>query len=139
VSSPWFIDTAFVIALAPPRDAHHEVALHLSARASVERIDLVTSDAILLEIGVAFSRLAFRASGIEIIAALRSDPTVEIVSLNSVLFADAVALFAARTDKEWSLADCVSFEIMRARGITKALSTDNHFEQAGFEALMRAH
>ena len=139
MSACWFIDTAFVIALASPRDAHHKVAVNLSKRASAEHIDLVTSDAILLEIGAAFSRLAFRPSGTEIIAALRSDPNVEIVPLKNALLADAVALFTARTDKEWSLTDCVSFEVMRLRGITDALSTDNHFEQAGFAALMRAH
>lgn len=33
--------------------------------------------------------------------------------------------------------DCVSFIVMQERGITEALTTDEHFEQAGFRALLR--
>lgn len=139
MSPRWFVDTGFVIALASPRDASHEQALHLSARAAVERASLVTSDAVLLEIGAAFSRTAFRAEGVAIIRALRSDPAVRLVSLNASLLDDAITLFTARAGKEWSLADCVSFEIMRAEHINEALSADTHFEQAGFTALLRAH
>jgi predicted nucleic acid-binding protein len=40
-------------------------------------------------------------------------------------------------DKEWSLTDCASFEIMRERGLTEALAHDQHFVQAGFVALLR--
>ncbi len=40
-------------------------------------------------------------------------------------------------DKEWSITDCASFEVMQARGISEALARDLHFEQAGFVALLR--
>ena len=40
-------------------------------------------------------------------------------------------------DKEWGLIDCVSFVVMEYRGITEALTSDAHFEQAGFQALLR--
>jgi len=46
--------------------------------------------------------------------------------------------FALRSvDKDWSLTDCISFELMRRRRLTRALAFDHHFEQAGFEALLR--
>ena len=38
--------------------------------------------------------------------------------------------------KEWGLTDCASFVIMEENAITHALTTDHHFEQAGFVALM---
>lgn len=53
------------------------------------------------------------------------------------LYAQAFKLFSERTDKEWGLVDCVSFVVMRERGITDALTSDDHFRQAGFNALMR--
>ena len=40
-------------------------------------------------------------------------------------------------DKEWSLVDCASFVIMKQRGVTEALTTDHHFEQAGFVRLLK--
>ena len=46
-------------------------------------------------------------------------------------------LHAARADKEWSFTDCISFEVMVASSISKALTHDHHFEQAGFQALLR--
>ena len=48
-----------------------------------------------------------------------------------------LSLHVARMDKSWSLTDCISFYLMRERGITQALTTDHHFTQAGFEALLR--
>jgi len=48
-----------------------------------------------------------------------------------------LALFCSRLDKEWGLIDCVSFIVMQERGLTNALTTDEHFEQAGFRALLR--
>ena len=45
-------------------------------------------------------------------------------------------LFKNRLDKEWSLTDCISFTVMKDRSIDKALTSDHHFEQTGFEKLL---
>ena len=37
----------------------------------------------------------------------------------------------------WSLVDCISFVVMEERRLGDALTTDRHFEQAGFKALLR--
>jgi predicted nucleic acid-binding protein len=37
----------------------------------------------------------------------------------------------------WPTRDAVSFVLMRKRGIQEALSTDHHFEQAGFSTLLK--
>jgi len=52
------------------------------------------------------------------------------------LFDQAVTLYAARMDKEWGVTDCISFVVMQERGLTAALTTDAHFQQAGFQALL---
>ena len=135
----WFVDTGFVIAMVSSRDSFNDVAVQLSSRIEMDSIQLVTTDAVLLEIGAALSKLTYRAVGVEIIHSLRRDPKVEVHTLNPALLDKAVTLFSARADKEWSLADCVSFELMREQNIAVALSADAHFEQAGFIALMRAH
>jgi len=60
-----------------------------------------------------------------------------VVHIDPDLDAEAWALFRRYTDKQWSLVDCASFVVMRQRGITDALTTDRHFEQAGFRRLLR--
>jgi uncharacterized protein len=48
-----------------------------------------------------------------------------------------IALYSQRTDKLWGITDCISFVVMQRHQITEALTTDHHFEQAGFIALLR--
>ena len=45
------------------------------------------------------------------------------------------ALYKQMDDKQWGLVDCISFVIMRERGVTEALTSDHHFVQAGFRVL----
>ena len=49
----------------------------------------------------------------------------------------AWTLYKSRLDKAWSLVDCSSFVVMQQLGIQKALTTDQHFEQAGFIRLLK--
>ncbi|PYP86948.1 MAG: hypothetical protein DMF61_12200 [Blastocatellia bacterium AA13] len=49
----------------------------------------------------------------------------------------AIALSSPKDDKEWGITDCISFVVMRERRLTKALTTDRHFQQAGFRTLLR--
>jgi len=39
-------------------------------------------------------------------------------------------------DKEWSLTDCISMEVMRIEGIDEVLICDRHLAQAGFKLLL---
>jgi len=64
------------------------------------------------------------------------DPRIEVVAYSGELSAGAIRLFALRSDKDWRLRDCLSFLIMGRRNIREALTADNHFEQAGFRAIL---
>jgi predicted nucleic acid-binding protein len=132
-----FLDSAYPIALASATDQHHKaaVAIALSLRANSDR--LVTSRAVLLEIGNALSKSQFRSVAAELLKSLESDPRTEIIPLDEALYKRGFELFQSRTDKVWSLTDCISFVIMNERGMTQALTSDQHFEQAGFVALLR--
>ena len=54
-----------------------------------------------------------------------------------MLYQKAFQLFCNRPDKDWGLIDCVSFIVMREKRLSEALTADEHFEQAGFIALLR--
>lgn len=133
----WFVDTCFLIALASRADQHHERAVELLDQVERGNVHLVTTSAVLLESGGALSRLALRAGAITIIRELQADSRVEIINVNGELLEQGLALFERRPDKEWSLADCISFEVMTRLGLAQALTSDGHFEQAGFVALMK--
>ena len=132
-----FLDAAYAIALSSPADQFHSLAVALAERLETSGARLITTSGVLLEIGNALAKLQYRRAAAQLLASLRADPTVEIVPLSDELFEQALRLFSTRPDKEWGLTDCLSFEVMKERGITEALTTDEHFQQAGFRVLLR--
>jgi predicted nucleic acid-binding protein len=112
--------------------------LALSKWMKQENIRIVTTQAVLLEIGNSLSKLRHRVAAIRLLEALAKDPRVEIVSLTDSLYSQAVQLFRERPDKEWSLTDCISFCVMSERGINQALTADHHFIQAGYRILLQS-
>jgi len=71
-----------------------------------------------------------------LLTGIANDSHFEIVPLSEELYKEGKELFSARPDKDWSLTDCLSFLVMQNRRIRVALTPDNHFRQAGFEALL---
>jgi uncharacterized protein len=138
MKSEVFLDTSYAIALSVESDQHHEQAVKLAEFLESNKTRLVTTRAILLEIGNALSKLRYRRAAVELLTALEYDSSVEIVPLTDESYQKALELFAARIDKEWGLIDCFSFLIMNERGISEALTTDEHFSQAGFIPLVKA-
>ncbi len=127
------VDSQFVIALINSRDKHHGRAVQL-AREHRGQTFLIT-DAVLLEVGNALSR-SHRAEAIEIIEDFLSSENAEVVRLTPELFERAFVLYSRCLDKDWSLVDCVSFTVMWEQGSRRALTSDRHFIQAGFQALL---
>lgn len=132
-----FLDTAYAVALSSPGDLFHQRAVHLADEMRQVGVRLVTTRAIVLEIGNTLSKQRYRHAAVSLLHALEGDPTVEIIPLSEQLWERAWRLFRERPDKEWGLTDCISFIVMQDRGLIEALTTDEHFLQAGFHALMR--
>ena len=132
-----FLDTAYAIALSSPNDLFHQRSVQLADELKSAGTRLVTTRAILLEIGNALSKQRHRRAAVALLDSLEVDPQVEIIPLSEQLYTRASQLYRERPDKEWALTDCASFIVMEDRGINEALTTDEHFQQAGFQALMR--
>jgi uncharacterized protein len=127
-------DTSFFVAYLNPRDEHHAMAFQWMT-GSLERI--VTSEWVLAELGNYLAQGPNRRLLGSLVRVLSAEERVEIVPADHTSFADAVNLYVRRPDKSWSFTDCTSFCLMKARKITDALTTDHHFEQAGFAVLLR--
>lgn len=132
-----FLDTSFAIAIAIEKDEFHQRAIDLADEIEAGSTQIFTTQAVVLEIGNALSKLKYRQAAVVLIQQLEFDRNTTIFSLTDKLYNEAFKLFRSRPDKEWGLVDCVSFVVMRERKITAALTADEHFIQAGFRALLR--
>jgi predicted nucleic acid-binding protein len=132
-----FLDSAYAIALAALNDQYHERALTLADKLEAEAVRLITTRAVVLEIGNALSKARYRQAAISLLEGMEQDQDIEIVPLSEELYEQAFRLYRKRPDKGWGLTDCVSFVVMQDRGLTEALTSDAHFQQAGFRALLR--
>lgn len=128
------IDTGYLIAVMRPRDQLHPRALAWS-RALHDR--LLVTEYVLWETINELCAPPERAAVHLMLAEVRADRSCRVVDATPALFEAGVRLHAQRADKAWSLTDCISFHLMREQGITGALAYDHHFEQAGFDALLR--
>jgi predicted nucleic acid-binding protein len=128
------LDTGYFIALFTPDDDLYERAAAWSLQLNEP---LVVTEYVLLECVNSFSMPKDRPSAHALIEHVRSDAACEVVQASPRLFEAGLRIHRGRPDKEWSLTDCISFALMGERSIQRALAYDHHFEQAGFEALLR--
>jgi predicted nucleic acid-binding protein len=132
-----FLDTSYAIALSIANDEQHERAVNLAEQLETQGTSLITTRAVVLEIGNALAGLRYRKAAVQLLDALENDLKIEIIPVTEELCARAFQLYRNRPDKEWGLIDCISFTIMEDRKLTDALTADDHFRQAGFRALLK--
>ena len=128
------LDTGYFIALFTPDDSLHQRAVAWSLRLNEP---VLVTEYVLWECVNSFSKPKDRLSAHALVNHIQADPNCELVHASPVLFEAGLRLHRSRPDKEWSLTDCISFHVMSDRRILRALAYDQHFEQAGFEALLR--
>jgi predicted nucleic acid-binding protein len=130
-----FADTVYFLALLNPVDQFHGQARALSLQPAGP---MLTTEFVLIEVGDGLSRPENRLRFARLLELLRASADVEVVSATSELFRLGCELHAERPDNEWSLTDCTSFIVMKQHGVEQALTSDHHFEQAGFRVLIEA-
>ena len=118
------------------RDQYHRDALAWHLYLVKSRALIVTTEAVCWEWMNALSGAATRKVAADGFEQIRRDPLIEVIPHSEDLSEAAIRLFASRLDKDWSLTDCLSFVVMERRNIRDALTADNHFEQAGFRAVL---
>jgi uncharacterized protein len=133
---PLFLDTSYVLASVNSRDQWHAKAKQLEISLVQADVQLVTTQFVLLEITKSLAHPNTRQTAINLIDAMGSDSRIEIVPCSDELFRRGLQIYRRSQDKGWSLVDSASFAVMEDRQLTRALSADRHFVQAGFEALM---
>ena len=79
----------------------------------------------------------FREAAVAYVDGFRRKESVVIVRQSPELFDAGLDLYRSRSDKSYSLTDCISMVVCRERGITDVLTYDRDFEQEGFVAMLR--
>lgn len=128
-----FADSYFYVALLSRRDKRHSIARDWATR---RRTRILTTEFILLEVANFCRSPRDRQRFTAFATSLRTNRLTTIVPCDSNWFLRGLDRYALRTDKEWSLTDCISFLVMEDYGVTEALTRDHHFEQAGFRIVL---
>jgi predicted nucleic acid-binding protein len=131
-----FVDTLYWIAITSRRDQWHPAAEQASRK--LAGCHLVTTEEVLTELLNAFCKAGqvLRQEAVNLVHDLDSDPSVTVHPQTHQTFLFGLALHDARSDKGYSLTDCISMDTMRQEGITEFLTHDDHFTQEGFIKLL---
>ncbi len=131
-----FVDTSGLYAVLDRDDGFHQRAA-TSWRSLVEQnAALLTQSYVLLELVA----LAQRRLGMDAVRALSDDllPLVRVVWVDEALHEMGMTALRAAAERDISLVDWISFEVMRQRGVAQAFGFDSHFRDHGFTLLPEA-
>jgi hypothetical protein len=128
-----FADALYYIALINPKDRYHGEA----KRATTNLLrPHVTTIWVLMEVADALAAPTVRRQTHRFLQNILLQPKTAIITDLEPWFSRGLDLYGKRSDKDWSLTDCISFEVMKERGIAEALTGDRHFIQAGFQTML---
>ena len=133
-----FVDAAGWRAFLDRNDPYHQQAVALLRRAARRPASLITTNAVLAEL---FTSLTCqyelsRQRSVAMVEGVRRSSLVEVVHIDPTLEETAWQGLRAHPEHEWSLVDLTSFAVMRARRLTRALTSSPHYSQAGFTRLL---
>ena len=127
------LDTSGLLILHHADAPRHDEARELFDAAGPK---LVHSYVLAELVALAHARGLPRGGTLAFLGRLAEQPDVEAVWVDETLHRNGMSFLANRLDKDYSLADAISFLLMRQYGVTEALTTDHHFEQEGFVRLL---
>ena len=132
-----FVDTAGFLALWDAADEHHAAAVRLQADLAHRRRGFLTTDYVVDETITLLLLRHSRAIVVDFLNSVIESEALFLEWIGSERFYAAASLFRRHEDKQWSFTDCTSFAVMQQLRIQDSFTTDHHFRQAGFVALLR--
>ena len=127
------LDTSGLLCYLDAAEIRHLEAVTLFEAETLK----ITHNYVLVEfVALAHARRYPRHIALSFVADIATHPDIEVVWVDEARHAAALAMLRAQLDKSYSLCDAISFLLMRERAVREALTTDRHFEQAGFRRLL---
>lgn len=130
---PVFVDTSAFAAVAIRRDAGHEVAAALFQEIRASKRAVFTTSLVLAETHALILSRSGRDLALDVL--VRLDRSVAVVRPEPGDEFRARSILSDYFDKDFSLADAVSFAVMERFGIREAFTFDRHFTQYGLTVI----
>ncbi len=124
-----FVDTGAWYAIMNREDAHHSEAVDFLSGTS--RLLLTTNYVVVETVNLLNARVGHGPAA-RFLERLHSSKIATVHHISPSEHSEAETFFVAHRDKDFSLADCSSFVVMKELGLTDAFTFDRHFAQAGF-------
>ena len=136
---PIFIDTAGWASFFIEYEPFHNLADTLLRGVRHTGRPAITTNYVLAELAALFiSPLRLpHIRRLALIDSVRCANWIEVIHIDKNLDVRSWELMARNRDKNFSLVDCSSFVLMKDLNISAAITTDHHFEQAGFQCLLK--
>ena len=130
-----FLDTSALAAFFDRKDFYYADAANLFEKIARERRRMVTTDYVLSECVTTIRMRTNHANAVKAAEFIFASKAIELVWLDELTKRKAWEYFKRHSDKKYSFADCTSFVLMKEMKISKSLSFDDHFRQAGFVSI----
>ncbi len=127
-----FVDATAWIALNDRGDQYHQAAVAIYHRLLQERRFLVTTNLVVAEAQIIIRRKGGFDPAIRFLESIRQTHRLQMIYADPDIDLLAGRILRQFRDHELSLADAVSFAVMRQHEITDAFTFDRHFQIAGF-------
>ena len=131
-----YVDTSAFYSTLVHADADHTAARKTFEHLMDERVRLVANSYVVLET----LSLLQRRWGIEAVRdwERRMEPILEIVWVDAEIHRRAMVALLASANRQISLTDWSSLEVIRQERIERVFSFDRHFRNRGFEVIPNA-
>lgn len=100
----------------------------------------MTTEEVLTELLAALAGAGrqLRTQAAAMVRVIMAAPNTLVLPQSHESFIEGLDFYERRSDKGYSLTDCISMNTSRQEGITEILTNDHHFEQEGFVTLIKS-
>ena len=136
MASEIFVDTSGFYACLVKADACHKQAASILVVSADSRRRFVTTDYVLDETATLLKARGHGHLVERLFDAVFESSVCSVEWMDAERFAGVRTFFSRHSDHGYSFTDCLSFHIMKQRRLRDALTKDEHFREAGLNALL---
>jgi len=137
MASEIFADSSGFYAILVKEDDRHRAALRVLRESRRRKRGFITTDYVLDETATLLKARGFTHLLEKFFEIVESSHACRIEWMDPERFRETKALFFKHSDQGWSFTDSFSFLVMKHLRLRDALTKDEHFEQAGFNVLLK--